>query len=158
MKSLGLMALGAALTAAAPAAAQYTDAQMREMLLAKGNKFEIDKDKDYKIVIEWGKEKRSQIVWVSSRTENLNGMVIHEVFSPAALLKKNPVSGAMALALLRDASTNKLGGWQISGDMLYYTIMLPEPFDAAALNAAIDVAAETADNQELKMSGKKDEL
>ena len=146
-----------ALAAAAPASAEYTAEQLKAMLLQHGNKFEIDKDGDYKIVIQWEKEKRSQLVFLAKRTEAVRGIVIHEVFAPVADIRKKPLSGAQALDLLRDAATNKIGGWQIDGSMLYFTIMLIEPFTAEELNMAIDTAAELADNYEIKLTGKKDE-
>ncbi|WP_449301604.1 hypothetical protein [Pseudoxanthomonas mexicana] len=42
--------------------------------------------------------------------------------------------------------------------MLYFVIKLPDSVDAAALEAAMDIAAETADNQEIELSGDQDDL
>ena len=67
-------------------------------------------------------------------------------------------SGEQALALLADSRTKKLGSWEIAGDVLYFVIKLPDNVDAAALEAAMDIAAETADNQEIELSGDQDDL
>ena len=60
--------------------------------------------------------------------------------------------------LLAESRTLKIGAWEIAGDVLYYVIKLPDSVDATQLEAAIDIAAETADNKEIELSGAKDEL
>ena len=62
------------------------------------------------------------------------------------------------MALLEDSRTNKLGAWEVAGDVLYYVIKLPDSVDATQLEGAIEIAAEIADNKEIELSGKKDEL
>ena len=69
-----------------------------------------------------------------------------------------PIDGARALELLRDADTNKMGSWEISGGVLFLAIKLPDSASATELKAAMDIAAELADNMEIKISGKKDAL
>ena len=93
-----LAAAGLVLATAAPAAAK--DASVEKRLDARGTKYEIDDDGDYKIVISWEKESRSQIVFVSGKTEEVAGLVIREVFAPAAIIDQHEVGGKEALALL----------------------------------------------------------
>ena len=68
------------------------------------------------------------------------------------------IDGVKAMALLADSRSKKLGSWEISGDVLYFVIKLPDSIDGAALEAAMDIASETADNKEIELSGDKDEL
>lgn len=63
-----------------------------------------------------------------------------------------------ALELLTASSMNKLGSWEVRGDVLYFVIKLPDDVDAAALEQAMDIAAETADDMEIELSGDLDEL
>lgn len=156
-KTIGF-ALIAALLAGAPLAAHAEDASVKRRLDDRGVKYEIDKDGDFKIVYNYSQEKRSQLVYVSGKTETGYGMLIRKVFSPAAVLSENPIDGAKALELLRDAFTNKMGSWEIGGGVLYLVIKLPDSATATELKAAMDLAAELADDMEIKISGSKDGL
>ena len=42
--------------------------------------------------------------------------------------------------------------------MLYFVIKLPDSVDGAALEAALDIVAQVADDQEIEFSGDRDEL
>jgi hypothetical protein len=46
----------------------------------------------------------------------------------------------------------------MSDDVLYFVIKLPDSADAAELESAMDIAAETADDMEIKFSGNRDDL
>lgn len=146
-------------TAAAVAApATAADASVEARLKARGIQYEIDADGDYKATYSYDKENRTQLVFVSGGTEQISGLSIREVFSPAGRIAADGIDGEQALALLADSRTKKLGSWEIAGDVLYFVIKLPDNVDAAALEAAMDIAAETADNQEIELSGDQDDL
>lgn len=133
------------------------DASVEARLDARGIKYEIDGDGDYKVVVSYKAENRTQLVFVSGTSESIQGLLVREVFSPAGKVGADAIAGK-ALDLLKESRTLKIGGWEIAGDVLYYVIKLPDSVDAAQLEAAIDIAAETADNKEIELSGKKDEL
>ena len=80
------------------------------------------------------------------------------MFAPAARVGEDGINGARALALLEDSRTQKLGAWEIVGDALYFVIKLPDSVDAAALEAAMDIVAQVADDKEIEFSGDRDEL
>lgn len=141
---------------AAPALA--ADASVEDRLKARGIQFEVDQDGDYQVTYSYKQENRTQLVFVSGRTEEVNGLDIREVFSPAGRVAADGIDGAKALALLAESRVQKVGGWELSGDVLYFVIKLPDSVDAAALEAAMDIAAETADNKEIELSGDKDDL
>ena len=145
-----------AATLAMPALA--ADASVDARLKARGVQFEVDADGDYKVTYSYKQENRTQLVFVSGRTEQVNGISIREVFSPAGRVVADGIDGAKAMALLADSRSKKLGSWEISGDVLYFVIKLPDSIDGAALEAAMDIASETADNKEIELSGDKDEL
>ena len=138
--------------------ATAADASVEARLTARGLKFSIDDDGDYKVVLNFSEEGRTQLVYVSGGTEDVSGMSVREVFAPAANLKTDGVTAAMALDLLRESRTKKIGAWEIAGDYLYYVIKLPDSVDAAQLNAAIRVAASIADDKEIELSGDSDRL
>jgi hypothetical protein len=145
-------------TVALATPALAADASVDARLKARGIQFEVDADGDYKVTYSYKQENRTQLVFVSGRTEAVNGMSVREVFSPAGRVAADGIDGAKALALLADSRSKKIGSWEISGDVLYFVIKLPDSVDGAGLEAAMDIAAETADNQEIELSGDKDEL
>lgn len=134
------------------------DASVEARLTARGLKFTTDDDGDYKVVLDFTSEKRTQLVYVSGSTEDVSGISVREVFAPAANLKTDGVTAAMALDLLRESRTKKIGSWEIAGDYLYYVIKLPDNVDAAQLGAAIRVAGSIADDKEIELSGNADRL
>lgn len=142
----------------APVASSAADDSVRSRLDLIGYKYEVDKDGDYKIVINYSEEKRTQLVWVSGSTESFGPFNVREVYSPAARVKADGVDGTKALDLMLRSGKTKLGDWEIRGDGLYYAIKLPEPVTADGLKAAIKLVAETADNMEIELSGSRDAL
>ena len=138
--------------------ATAADAAVEARLNARGLKFSIDDDGDYKVVLDFTSEKRTQLVYVSGSTEDVSGISVREVFAPAANLKTDGVTAAMALDLLRESRTKKIGAWEISGDYLYYVIKIPDNVDAAQLGAAVRVAGSIADDKEIELSGNADRL
>ena len=151
-----LAALAIATAAALPAAA--ADKSVERRLDAQGMKYEVDGDGDYKIIYNYSKEGRTQLVFVSGKTESVAGFTIREVFSPAARIEKDGINGRKALELLEESRNNKLGSWEIQGDVLYFVIKLPDSMTAKEMEAAMDIAAQTADDMEIEISGDRDDL
>lgn len=134
------------------------DASVATRLDSRGLKYVVDEDGDYRVTYQYAREGRSQLVFVSGGTEAIAGFRVREVFSPAAVVDRDGVDGARALQLLAGSSANKLGSWEVRGDVLYLVIKLPDSLDAAQLEAAMDIAAETADDMEIELSGDRDAL
>lgn len=139
-------------------AAHAEDASVKSRLDARGVKYTVDDDGDFKVTYSYSKEKRTQLVFVGGATESVGGFKIREVFSPAARVEKDGINGAKALELMAESRKNKVGAWEIAGDVLYFVIKLPDSIDAAQLESAMDIAAETADDMEIKFSGERDDL
>jgi hypothetical protein len=141
-----------------PATAGAEDASVKRRLDDRGIKYTVDADGDFKVTYNYHKEKRTQLVFVSGTTESVGGYRVREIFSPAARIKQDGIDGAKALELLAESRKNKLGAWEIGGDVLYFVVKLPDSIGAADLESAMDIAAETADDMELKLSGARDDL
>jgi hypothetical protein len=147
------------LALAAPVAAQNAgDAAVARRLDARGLKYKVDDDGDFKVTYSYSKEQRTQLVFVSGKTESVGGFEIREVFSPAALVDKDRIDGKKALELMAESHRNKLGSWELEGNVLYFVVKLPDNIDAAELESAMDIAAQTADDMELQISGDRDDL
>lgn len=146
---------GLAMAGAGTAAA---DASVAKRLDERGVRYEVDMDGDYKITYNYAKEGRTQLVFVSGGTESVAGFTVREVFSPAARVSNDGIDGAKALELLAESRKNKLGAWEIAGDVLYFVVKLPDEISAAELESALDIAAETADDMEIQFSGDRDDL
>lgn len=138
--------------------AHASDASVKTRLDARGIKHEVDGDGDYKITYNYSKEGRTQLVFVSGKTESVGGFQVREVFSPAARVQKDGINGAKALELMAESRKNKLGSWELAGDVLYFVIKVPDSLDAAQLESAMDIAAQTADDMEMEISGDRDDL
>lgn len=138
--------------------ANAADPSVEARLNARGTKFTVDDDGDYKVVLNFTEEGRTQLVYVSGGTEEVGGTLIREVFAPAANIKTDGVTGAVALELLSESRTKKVGAWEVSGDYLYYVIKIPDSIDAAQLAALIRVAGSIADDKEIELSGDADKL
>lgn len=151
-----LAVAGLALATAVPAAAK--DASVEKRLNALGTKYEIDDDGDYKIVVSWQKEQRTQIVFVGGKTEEVAGLVIREVFAPAAIVDQHDINGKQALALLEASGQTKIGSWEIRGGVLYFVAKVIDDLSAEQLDAVITVISESADDKEIELTGGKDDL
>ncbi|MCZ8369263.1 MAG: hypothetical protein O9293_04735 [Porphyrobacter sp.] len=141
-----------------PAAAAAEDASVAARLGERGIKYEVDADGDYKATYNYSKEGRTQLVFVGGKAEAVGGLSIREVFSPAGRVEKDGINGSKALELMSASANMKLGSWEIRGDVLYFVIKILDDASAAQIEAAMDIAAETADDQELELSGDRDDL
>lgn len=147
---------GLAFAAAVPASAQSRSVE--DWLEELGTRAEIDEDGDYKLGINWSNEGRSQIVFVSGRTEEVGGLVIREVFSAAALVTEHDITGAKALELLEASGNTKLGAWEIRDGVVYYVAKIPDSFNAKELDTVLTIVSESADDKEIELTGGKDDL
>jgi SRSO17 transposase len=141
-----------------PLAARGEDAWVKRRLDLIGMKYTVDKDGDYKVTIDFAKERRTQMIFVSGKTESLGGMTIRKIFSPAGIVATDGIDGAKALELLRDSRVKKLGSWEIEGANLYLVVKLPDTLTTAQLQAVLMATASLADDMEITLSGKRDAL
>ena len=148
----------AAFLALATPGARAADPALEALLRAAELPFEVDKDGDYKIVYDWSKDKRSQLVYISGTTEELDGVPLYEIFSPAKEMGDEPIDPALARRLLEKNAQYKFGAWEISGKTLYFGGKVPAGIPAARFETLVDVVAGTADDMELELTPGKDDL
>lgn len=151
------LALIALLALAAPGAGA-ADPALEALLKAAEIPFKVDEDGDYRIVYEWSKDKRSQLVYVSGTTEELAGVTLYEIFSPASVLADGAIDPALAKRLLGENATYKFGAWEISGKNLYFGGKVPAGVSASQFETLVDVVAGTADDMEKELTPDKDDL
>lgn len=153
---VSLSILAGLAAAATPATAE--DASVEKRLDRAGLKYEVDSDGDYKLTFNYTKEGRTQLVLVSGSTQSVSGLTVREVFSPAGRVEKDGIGGQKALELLENSGTLKMGSWEIRGDVLYFVIKVLDSATATELSSLLDIAAETADDKEIELSGEQDDL
>lgn len=141
-----------------PALAQDAPASVEARLKAGDIRYEVDDDGDFKVLISYASEKRTQLVFVSGRTEQAGDLRIREVFAPAAKVDAAGLDAARANALLRDNYKKILGHWALTDGYLVYVIQVPDTIDAAGLRKALEIAAQVADDMEIDLTKGKDEF
>ena len=150
-------ALAACLTLAAPGA-MAGDPVLEALLKSADIPFEIDEDGDYKIVYDWSKEKRSQLVYMSGTSEDIAGVKLYEVFSPVKVLDDESIDPALAKRLLGENAQYKFGAWELAGKNLYFGGKVPAGISASHFEALVNTVASTADDMEQELTPGKDEL
>ena len=157
MRQAIAIAAFAAAVAFAPGHARAADAGIEALLKQAGTPYEVDKDGDYKVVIEWSKEKRSQLVYVGGTPETFADMPVYDVFAPARATGDEGLDRADANALLKASGGIKLGAWELRGDGAYFAVKVPAGrLTAEQFDKILSLAAETADNYELEHSDSDD--
>jgi hypothetical protein len=156
--SIVLATLAAAAVAGAPGHARAADAAIEALLKQADTPYEVDKDGHYQIVIEWTKEKRSQLVYVGGTPETFAGMPVYDVFAPALATDEGGLSAEDANELMKASGSLKLGAWELRGGGAYFAVKVPAgQLTAEQFDKILSMAAETADNFELERS-KSDDL
>ncbi len=151
---LALIALAASLVSA-PAIAADHDAIVKAQLEAKGTPFQIDDDGDFQIVVNLGND-RTQLVWVRSVVEETDHQRVREIWSPGYQGKLDSFPASVANELLEDSHERKLGGWVKQERVAMFVIKIPADASADVLDESIDLAATTADEVELELTGGDD--
>lgn len=146
------LALAASLV---PAVTQAEDNSVKRKLDSLGQKYEIDKDGDFKMTFQFSEDKRTQIVFVSGHVEEAAPLMIRQVFAPVAQVDDDKID-AKALDLLRDNFGLKVGAFEVDGNYLIYNIKLNDGASEKELQKAIHLAAGVADEKEKEISGARD--
>lgn len=139
-------------------ATEAADLALKQRLDARGLKYEVDGDGDFRVTYNYSKEKRTQLVFVSGPTQSVGRFKVREIFSPAAQIERDGINCAKAMELLAESRTNKIGSWETKGDVLYFVIKVSDTVSAEELESLMDIAAETADDMEIELSGDRDDL
>ena len=148
-----LVLLACGLTASVAHAA---DASVEARLDARGVKYVVDEDGDYKMVFDMD-DGRSQLAFVRSTVEEFGKHKIREIWSPAYNAKTKQFPVAVANRLLEDSQDAKMGGWVKQESTAMFVVKIDADATSDQLSDAIDAAIRTADAMELELT-KKDDL
>jgi hypothetical protein len=147
----------AVLAAAIPGAAGAgtPDASVRTKLESRNVPFEVDSDGDYKVVVNYKSEGRTQLVYVRSAVETWGKSRVREVWSYAYEGEFNALVGNR---LLEASYKLKLGSWVKQNNRALMVVKLDAGADAEELQNAISFAAEVADEMEKELTDGKDDF
>lgn len=157
---LAVLSASCGLTAYAFAAPQApprkADPRVKAALDGLNFEYSLTDRKDYQIEFKLP-AKRSQVVFVTSHTEEFGGQEIREVHSTAYKVKGR-LTPSQVLRMLTDNGRRKWGGWRAvrRGGFLYviYAVQISAQADAAEINDAIDAVLYTADEKEKEVTGR----
>lgn len=153
-RALRALPLALALSAYSGVAAAQ-DGIVKAQLEAKGVKFEVDSDGDFKCVFRLASG-RTQVVWVRSKVAEYGGVKVREIWSPGYRSDTPDFPAIIANQLLTSSNSVKLGGWVKQGQNAVFVVKIPGDASADQLVSGINAAVESADALELALTGKDD--
>jgi hypothetical protein len=143
--------------AVSTAAAGVPDNAVKAQLDAKGIKYQIDKDGDFRIVYQLDGG-RSQVAWVRSAINSYGSLKIREIWSPGYRSEGNDFPARIANDLLARNHQVKLGAWEAQKNVAMFVVKIPADASADQLVDAVAVAVDSADEVEKEITGSKDEF
>ena len=78
---------------------QAEDSSVKRKLDSVGQKYEVDKDGDFKLSFSFKEDKRTQIVFIEGTSSEIAGITVRNVFAPVAMVDKDAIA-SKALDLL----------------------------------------------------------
>ncbi|WP_339375922.1 hypothetical protein [Calothrix sp. NIES-2098] len=135
------------------------DPRIKDALDKIGAKYEIIADGDFKLLVET-ENKRSQVVFIESKTEKIGNLEIRYISSPG-YISKGPFSAEIANKLLQNSGLNKIAAWQLfTKDQTYmaiFTAKITVNSDPETIKNTLLAVGYGADAMEQELTG-KDEL
>lgn len=142
-------------TTAATTLRAEADQRIKKALDELDVKYVIDDDGDYAITI-YEAEGRSQLVYVVSETDSIEGFEIRDVFSYAVRDKAPTLE--MTSDLMRTSNKSLIGAFEMtSGGNILYIAKIPANLPPKQLHGIIRAVAAYADDAEKEILG-SDEL
>lgn len=143
-------------TTAATTLRAEADQRIKKALDELDVKYMIDEDGDYAITIPLEAEGRSQLVYVVSETDSIEGFEIRDVFSYAVRDKAPTLE--MTSGLMRTSHKSLIGAFEMtSGGNILYIAKIPANLPPKQLREIIRAVATFADDAEKEILG-SDEL
>jgi hypothetical protein len=133
------------------------DERVKTALDQEGWSYEIDEDGDFKMIVNFSSEGRTQLVWVISRTLEAQGMEVREVWSPVYNSASGEIPSDIAMWGLERSWDQIIGSLATDGQgTVYFVAKVDADAPAEVLSKVIRVAASTGDELEKeKSSGDK---
>lgn len=142
-------------TTAATTLRAEADQRIKKALDELDVKYVIDDDGDYAITI-YEAEGRSQLVYVVSETDSIEGFEIRDIFSYAVRDKAPTLE--MTSGLMRTSNKSLIGAFEMtSGGNILYIAKIPANLPPKQLHGIIRAVAAYADDAEKEILG-SDEL
>jgi hypothetical protein len=154
---LAIVLLACLLSVPSVAAVDQADPLVKKHLDSLKLKYEIDEDKDFKIVMDVG-EGRTQLAYVRSSTESYGVNRVREIWSPGYKSETEELPQKVANRLLDYSNDVKMGGWVKQKRVAVFVVKISANASATELKDAIDAAVNSADEIEQEYTGKKDEF
>lgn len=143
-------------TTAATTLRAEADQRIKKALDELDVKYMIDEDGDYAITIPLEADGRSQLVYVVSETDSIEGFEIRDVFSYAVRDKAPTLE--MTSGLMRTSNKSLIGAFEMtSGGNILYIAKIPANLPPKQLHGIIRAVAAYADDAEKEILG-SDEL
>ncbi|MBK5929970.1 hypothetical protein CCR82_05370 [Halochromatium salexigens] len=117
--------------------------------------YHIDEDGDYRVTFKTGDD-RSQLVFIFSTTETYRNLEIREITSAAYESETDTLPAHIALRLLKENSSIKMGAWQSSGKLAIFSAKISANADPESLKTAIAIVLKTADGMEGELNPDRD--
>jgi hypothetical protein len=134
------------------------DARVKAALDAGGLKYEVDKDGDFKIVLDLG-EGRTQVAFISSKTDKIQGLEIREIFS-AAYIVEGALPGDVSNKLLLASRTRTIGAWEVmktgNSQLVVFSTKIQSSISPVDLKTSIIYTMVSADKMEKELTNGKD--
>ncbi len=150
-----LAAAGAAVAVLAALPTLAEDSSVKRRLDSVSQKYEIDKDGDFKLTFSFKEDKRTQIVFISGTADEIGGQTVRGVFAPVAMVDKDGVAGK-AVELLKANGGFKSGAFEIQGNYLMFSMKVSDSVDGKQLKRAAEMVSIVADEKEKEISGTRD--
>lgn len=142
-------------TTAATTLRAEADQRIKKALDELDVKYVIDDDGDYAITITYEAEGRSQLVYVVSETDSIEGFEIRDVFSYAVRDKAPTLE--MTSDLMRTSNKSLIGAFEMtSGGNILYIAKIPANLPPKQLHGIIRAVAAYADDAEKEILGSDD--
>lgn len=142
-------------TTAATTLRAEADQRIKKALDELDVKYVIDDDGDYAITITYEAEGRSQLVYVVSETDSIEGFEIRDVFSYAVRDKAPTLE--MTSGLMRTSNKSLIGAFEMtSGGNILYIAKIPANLPPKQLHKIIRTVAAYADDAEKEILGSDD--
>ncbi|PAP75333.1 hypothetical protein [Rubrivirga marina] len=140
---------------AAPALAQDapTDARVEQALSQNNISYSAESNGDYRILFTLPGE-RSQLVWISPRTDTAGSLDVRRVFSYAAGMEEGQaLSGGWAEQLLRNNAGYVVGSWSLTDNRVMFSTTVPADASDRVLLDTVALVMTTADGVEAELTG-----
>ncbi|BAY26950.1 hypothetical protein NIES2100_67660 [Calothrix sp. NIES-2100] len=135
------------------------DSRIKDVLDKLGAKYEVMADGDFKLLVET-ENKRTQVVFIESKTEKLGSFEIRYISSPG-YISKGAFSADIANKLLQNSALNKIAAWQIftkdQTNIAVFTAKIAANSDAETIKNTLLAVGYGADAIEKELTT-KDEL